>query len=243
MTEVQLVSSIESTEAKIAACMSDAGFQYTPIDVVTFRAAQAALKTAPGLNDAQFVEQYGFGISTLPPTKDFRVGEQNAAIYNALSPADKIAYDRTLLGDDKKATFLMTLEAEDFSTTGGCTKKAVEQVFTSDQLNGNYVNPIDALIEQDQRTKDARKKWTTCMHDAGYNYETQQDAEDDFTQRLDSIAHGADLSSLDGSARDSLTQLQGEERAVAKADMNCARQFLDDVLAQVESDITGRAPQ
>ena len=69
MTEAELVSSIESTEAMIATCMSDAGFRYTPINATSFRAAQAALKTAPGLNDAQFVQQYGYGISTLPTPK------------------------------------------------------------------------------------------------------------------------------------------------------------------------------
>lgn len=240
MTEPQLVSSIETVESGMAKCMADAGFEYIPIDPVTFRNAQNAIGSIPGVSDEEFVAQYGYGITTLPPAQDFGVGEANKRIYDALAPAEQVAYLRTLLGDDPLATFMVTLENEDFSPTGGCTRAVVETVFKPDQLSPTYVNPFDVLIEQDPRMVAAREKWSACMHDGGYQFERPGDPEDELAQRLAAIAEGADPSTLTGSAKDALTALQGEERAIALADLGCAKRFVDDVAITVEREITGR---
>ena len=243
MTEDQLVKSIESVESQIGSCMRNAGFQYIPIDPVAFRAAMAKLGSAPGLSDQEFVAQYGYRVTTLPPTGDFGVGEQNARIYNALSPADRVAYRRSLAGDHSETTFMIALDTEDFTQTGGCTRSAVEKVFKPDQLSARYRNPTDALIEQDPRMIAAREKWVTCMRDKGYAYQRQEDAERDLAERLRAITEGADPATLSGSAKTALTKLQGEERAIALVDLDCSRRFLDDVEQEVERDITGREPK
>ena len=242
LTETQLVNRIESVESAIASCMGDAGFKYEPIDPVTLRAAMAKLGSAPGLSDKQFVEQFGYRISTLPPTADFGVGEENTRIYNALPPADRVAYKRTLLGEHPEATFMVTLDAEDFSQTGGCTRAAVEKVFKPDQLSGTYRNPTDVLVEQDPRMVDAREKWAGCMRAKGYDYARQEDAEKDIAARLQRITQGGDPETLTGSAKTELQALQGEERAIAVVDFDCAHRFLDDVEERVVRDITGREP-
>ena len=41
LTEVQFVQHIEDTQALIAECMAEAGFEYIPVDVKTIEAAQA----------------------------------------------------------------------------------------------------------------------------------------------------------------------------------------------------------
>ena len=240
MTQAQLVTNIESVESGIASCMAAAGFEYIPIDPVTFRAAQDALKSVPGISDQEFVAQYGYGITTLPPAQDFGVGAENKRIHDGLAPNEQVAYQRTLLGDDTKATFMLTLESEDFSPTGGCTRTVVEQVFTPDQLSATFVNPFDALVEQDPRMVAAREQWSACMRNGGYDFQRQSDAEDQLTERLAAITQGADPSTLTGSAKKTLTELQGEERAIALADLDCAKRFVDDIARQVEHDITGR---
>src|SRR5437879_8364498 len=96
MTDENLVNSIERAESLISSCMTEAGFEYVPIDPVTFRGAMDALTSAPGLTDAEFVAQYGYGITTLPPTQAFGAGEQNTRTHDQLSAADQIAYKRTL---------------------------------------------------------------------------------------------------------------------------------------------------
>lgn len=241
MTDEQLVTNIESVEALIASCMSDAGFEYIPIDPVTFRDAMDNYSTVPGISDEEFVTQFGYGHTTLPPTtKNFGAGEENAAILNDLTPADQTAYSRTLLGDHVEATFVIMLEFEDFEPAGGCTKTAVEEVFTAEQLSPRFANPFDALVLADQRMIDALKAWSECMKDAGYDYETPDDPEDELLERFDALMGGADPATLTGSDKDALTELQGEERAVALVDLACQEKQLRAVEEQVEQDISGR---
>ncbi len=242
MTDAQLVANIEKVESSISSCMTSAGFKYVPIDPATLRAGMSALKAAPGLKDDAFVARFAYGITTNPPGRAFRFGETNDRAYAALSPADQVAYKRTLLGDNADATFTVALDAEDFSGTGGCTRTAVAQAFTPEQLNATYRNPLDVRIEQDPRMVTARKNWTTCMRDKGFDYARQEDAEADLAKRLKTLTGGAEPGTLTGSAKDALAKLQRDERAIAQTDFDCAKRFVDDIASQVERDITGREP-
>jgi hypothetical protein len=240
MTEEQLVTTIEAGEASIAECMADAGFEYIAIDVETFRDAMDAQGTVPGLSDDEFVAQYGYGVTTLPPTSEFRFGDENQVIFDDLSSEDQVAYTRTLVGDHTQATFVNMLEIEDFLQAGGCTQTAIEEVFTEEQLSPSFFNPFDALVEQDPRMIDAQANWSACMAESGLDYATQGDPEDEFVERLQTLTGGADPATLTGSDKDALTDLQGEERAIATVDLDCAAEFIDEVEQQVERDISGR---
>jgi len=239
MNDEQLVTAIEQVEAGIASCMAGAGFEYVPIDPVTFRDAMDSLGSAPGLSDDEFVAQYGYGFTTLPPTQDFGAGPDNAGIFNDLSPADQVAYTRTLLGDDTGATFVISLEIEDLSAIGGCTKTAVESVLTPEQLDPRFQNPFDVLVAQDPRMVAALEEWSGCMSDDGYDFSTPDDAEEEIVDRLDTLTGGEDPAALTGSDADALAQLQADERAIAAADSDCQDQFLSEVEQQVERDISG----
>ena len=240
MNEEELVTAIEDTEAAIATCMTGEGFEYSPIDPVTFRDAMGSLTAVPGLSDEEFVTQYGYGFTTLPPTQKFRAGEENQAIYDDLPAADQVAYDRALWGDNTEATFVYMLENEDFEGAGGCTKTAIDEVFTEEQRNPNFNNPFDVLVEQDPRYIDAVAEWSACMGESGYDYESPEDAEDELIERYDDLTKGQDPSTLTGSDADALAELQGEERALAAADLVCAEEHLIPVEEQVERDISGR---
>jgi len=240
MTEEQLVNAIEAGESRIAECMADAGFEYIPVDSETFRDAMDAQGTVSGISDEEFVAQYGYGITTLPPTSDFRFGEENQAIFDDLSSEDQVAYGRTLLGENTQATYVNMLEAEDFLPAGGCTETAIKEVYTEEQLSPSFFNPFDALVEQDPRMIAAQQAWSECMAEDGYDYEMQGDPEDEFVERLDAITGGADPNTLTGGDKEALTELQGEERAIAKVDFDCAAEHIDAVEQQVERDISGR---
>jgi len=240
MNDEQLVTAIEEVEAAIASCMADAGFDYSPIDPVTFRDAMDSLTQPAGLSDEDFVAEYGYGISTAPPTQEFGAGPENEAKLNDLSAADQVAYTRTLLGDDTGATFVFALENEDLSGIGGCTQTAVESVLTPEQLDPTFQNPFDVLVAQDPRYIAALEEWSGCMSDAGYDVESPDEAEEEIADRLETIAGGEDPATLTGSDADALAGLQADERAVAAADSDCQEEFLLDVEEQVESDISGR---
>jgi len=181
MSPRELVQAIEKTEELIARCMREQGFQYVAADYNTVRDGMAADKKLPGLSEEEFVNRHGFGVSTLytglPPqlSTDYSparvgLGERNVQIFRALSPADQVAYNRALLGDDVSSTFAVALEIEDLSRTGGCTRTAVAQVFKADQLKASHYNPQDALIRNDPRMKAALGFWRREMKKAGFDY-------------------------------------------------------------------------
>jgi hypothetical protein len=233
---------IEKTQALIAKCMKDAGFEYVPVDVKTIEAAQARVRHDPGMTRRQYKEKYGLAVTTRfdNPVRDTGLGPQNLQIYRSLSPADKVAYEHALWGEDKNADFAFTLDEEDFSRTGGCTRKAVEQVFTPAQVNGTFVNPKDVLIDSDKRIVEARRKWSECMKGYGYDYLRDQDEIiDDFQVRLDDLTEGDDPATLTGERAAQLRKLQAEEIKVSLADLDCQIKYTDEVYNQVEREVYG----
>jgi len=234
----QLVTHIEAVEAHIAKCMNDAGFEYVAVDFNTVRRGMLADKALPGLVQREFKAQYGFGISTLYADVDvpqrapeyvparIGLGEKNVQIFNNLSPADQVAYNRTLLGENLDATFTVTIEAQDFSRTGGCTRAAVEQVFTPEELSASYKNPADVLEEQNPRMVAALEQYAECVRAAGYSYDNPEDIEPDIEERFEEITGGVTLGKLSADAKAALTDLQAEERAIAVASFDCEHKFI-----------------
>jgi hypothetical protein len=250
MTTTELVESIEAVESLISRCMSDAGFEYVAVDYDTVRKGMIADKSLPGVSDEDYIAQYGYGISTLytglPPQlaevatpAQIGLGEQNVRVFNSLSPADQVAYSRTLFGENIDATLAVSLEAEDFSRTGGCTRAAIEQVFAREQLSPTYLNPLDSLIEQDPRMIAAVEEFASCVREEGFNYSHPNEIESDIKNRLDAITQGIPLEALSAEAQATLAELQGYERAVAALATSCEEDILEPVQAQIERELYG----
>ncbi len=242
LTEEQFVDHIERTQALIAQCMSEAGFEYVPVDVKTVEAAQARVRADPGYTRRSFKEKWGLAVTTRfdNPVRDVGLGP-NLEIWQGLPEADAEAYARTLWGEDEHADFVFSFDEEDFTATGGCTREAVAQVFTRDQLRGTYVNPKDVLVESDPRIIEAEDKWVACMKQAGYDYEDDQDdIIDEYAERLEEITEGEDPESLTGERLTALEQLQQEEIAVSLVDLECQVKHTDDVFRKVEIEVFGQ---
>ncbi len=249
-----LVNNIEEVESLIAACMNDAGFEYVAVDYNTVRRGMVADKSLPGISEKGFFERYGFGISTLytglPPQlsealtpAQIGLGSQNIQIFRNLSPADQIAYNRTLFGENSDATFAVGIETEDFSRTGGCTRAAIEQVFTPEQLTVSYHNPKDALIEADVRMVSAVARFGECMRDAGFDYNHEAEIEPDLRDRLWEITEGAPVQTLSSEAKAALAELQNYELALGIVAFECEQKYLDPVEDQVERELYARRDQ
>jgi len=251
LTREELVQSIEEVESLIADCMSAAGFEYIAADYNTVRRGMTSDKSLPGLSEREFINEYGFGISTLytghaPQLSEISIpaqiglGEQNVQYFQNLSAADQVAYNHALFGENSDATFAVAIEIEDFSRTGGCTRTAIEQVFTPEQISISYLSPKDALIEEDPRMVAAIAEFGECMRDAGFDYNHEREIEPDLRERLDAITEGAPLEALSADAMAALTELQRFERAVAVVTVNCEERILDPVEDQVERELYAR---
>lgn len=253
LTERQLVEAIDKVESLIAKCMRDQGFEYVAVDSDTVRHAMKSDKQMPGVSDEEFVERYGFGLSTLytghPPqdSKQFSpakigIGERNVRTYMNLPPAARVAYNRALFGENVNATFAVTLEAENFSQTGGCTRAAVNQVFKPDELKATYYNPKDALINKDPRMKAALRKFAASMREAGFEYNHPDEVETDIAQRLSALTNGGTIpvDRLSPTQQAALRQLQDYERKVAKLTIELQEEYFEPVEEAIENEMFAR---
>jgi hypothetical protein len=257
MSPRELVVAIENTEQLIARCMSEQGFQYFAADHKTVQAGMSADKILPGLSEEEFVNRYGFGISTfytgLPPQLStgynparIGLGERNVQIFRALSPADQVAYNRALLGEeDLNSTFAVALENEDLSRTGGCTRKAVSQVFKADQLKASHYNPQDALINKDQRMKAALGYWQREMKKVGYDYGHPDEIEPDLRSRLNALTEGGKLlvDKMSSEQKAALRKLQDFERGVAVRAFKMSEEVLKPVEERIQEELFSRKVQ
>lgn len=232
LSKQELVEYIDQVEGLIAQCMQEAGFEYLAVDYNTVRRGMTSDKSLPGYSEEQFMRKYGFGIATLytgkaPQLADvdtpakIGLGEQNARIFANLAPTEQVAYSRALFGENPDATFAVSLEAENFSLTGGCTHKAIEQVFKPEELSATYVNAHDVILQQDPNMAGIFKDFADCMHGYGFNYSIEQEIEPDLKRRLNALTKGEPIESLSAETQNALKQLQAEEVAIATALLEC----------------------
>jgi hypothetical protein len=250
MTKKELVQAIEKVEALIAECMRQEGFEYVAADYTTVRRGMMADKSLPGMTEEEFIEEHGFGLSTLytggapqlvngySPAR-VGLGDRNVDIFKGLSPADQVAYNRALLGENTDATFAVGLEQENFSRCGGCTLKAIKQVFTPEQLKATYYNPLDALINNDPRMKAALRQYAEKMRKAGFDYNHPDEVEPDIMRRLFAITGGGSipLDKLSSEKMAALKKLQELERRVAAVNLELQEELFEPVEDKIEKEM------
>jgi hypothetical protein len=213
-------------------------------------------KSMPGVSEKEFIRKFGFGLATTytgePPQlatgySPGRVGlgKQNVQIFKQLSPADQVAYNRALLGENTSATFAISLEIENFSLTGGCTRKAVAQVFKPDQLQATYYNPKDALVNKDPRMKAALRRYAAEMRKAGFSYDHPDDVEHDIRKRLAALTSGGTMpvEQMTPAQRAGLKELQDYERRVAVKNFQLQEDVVDPVAEKIEREMFARRSQ
>ena len=256
LTQRQLVQAIEQGEALIAKCMREQGFDYIAVDYNTVRAGMKSDKSMPGMSEEDFISKYGFGVATMytgqPPqlTNGYSpervgLGERNIQIFKALSPADQVAYNRALLGENAGTTFAVALETENLSLTSGCTRKAVEQVFSPDQIKSNYYNPQNAFINNDPRMKAALRKFAAEMKRSGFDYNHPDDVEPDIRNRLAALTSNGTIQveKMTPDQRAELRKLQDYERRVGAKTYKLQEELLVPVEERIQQELFARKVQ
>lgn len=253
LTTRELVQNIEKSEALIAKCMRAQGFEYVAVDAETVRRGMQADKTLPGLGEKLFIAKYGFGISTLytgkPPQlatgyspAKMGLGRQNIRIHKNLSRADQVAYNRALFGENTDVTFMIGLEQENFSRTGGCTRAAIEQVFDPEQLRATYYNPKDALVNKDPRMRAALREYAARMREAGFDVDNPDTLESEVRDRLYAITGGGTVpvEELSPEQQAALEKLQNYERRLAVTNLRIEWEIIEPVEERVERELFAR---
>jgi hypothetical protein len=182
----------------VAACMAEEGWDYTPYipdfgDVVVF---------GPGedLSQEEWVQQYGFGISTHfleeitggfeERAEEFNPEDDPNFVYReSLTPGEQEAYDRALYGDFDFDESDITYDEDGNEIfpeyePSGCYNEAAEEVYnfgSGGELEAVYqeleplYEDLFARIEADPRLVDIRDGWKGCMGDAGYAFTDEEE--------------------------------------------------------------------
>jgi hypothetical protein len=226
-------------EGRIQSCMKAQGFDYVPVDPL---AQRAALTGKARMTDEEFLQQFGYGISTLFG-RGTRQSDPNTRLRRSLGSADGAAYDRALWGDNPGLTFAEAIDNDAATELGGCTKRATEAVFGGGAVLSTLQGKFDELeerINQDQRMVRAAEKWAACMAERGYRYDEPEEIDADLLQRFKRIVGPGTQAGATAPAdprapyeRAALAALKREEVKVARADLACEKREITPVELEV----------
>lgn len=202
--EDQAIEEQRQVEASIQLCMSEQGFEYTPRDVSNDMFFGGGW---PGedLSEEEFAAQYGFGFSTTfdemfeGPSEDELAAMQenpdpNYERLQAMSEGERNAYNFALDGEQPEfdeATGMPidpeTGEVADDSffgfEPGGCRGEAFDEIYGRFNIYEDLADEFEAMydrIQADPRIVELATKWSSCMAESGYSYETPEDMYDTF---------------------------------------------------------------
>lgn len=230
-------------QEEIRRCMQEQGFDYVPIDASQMKVH----RVGPGSDDnTEFRRTKGYGVTTrIAEAQDAGPGgdsDPNRKIREALSEADKKAYDQALFGSAADhvdgGEFSVKIGPGGVAKAGdaqitGCFGRAQEEAGEGkDQIRelGPKLQELEQRISSDPRMVKANAAWSKCMSDAGFEYEKPEDIVPDLMDRLGELrgtgAGGGDgaLEGPVGPPADSpeLDALRAEELALARADDECS---------------------
>jgi hypothetical protein len=170
----------------IVACMSEAGFEYTP-EPFYGDLDQSQQDPNREVWDLQqddpeaFAREYGYGMTTIDYERvDGAASGQapNLEYRETLSPAAQEEYDKALWGDwSEYEEAIEAGEEVEPPTASGCSDSAYQEVYDYggddgaeeqfDSLHEEW-GALEERIENDPRMEAATQEWSGCMADAGY---------------------------------------------------------------------------
>lgn len=226
-------------EELIAACMTEAGFDYVPVTGTTGESISTA-----GYGTLEFAEEFGYGYTfesdgpgtgtfywPLPP-EESPAQQANRAYVESLSDAAEQEYNTALIGDlldpiEDPDTF----DAE--AIDRGCRGRANAQVNETNATPEfsevlEAVNQVPQLVAEDPRVTEATTAWSGCMAEAGYPTLTAISDAENLVNDLVNDFMATNFPGMDpeydairASAPEELAELQAEEIAAAVADATC----------------------
>lgn len=233
-------------EEIVAECMSEQGFEYTPVDY----------STQPGFDSAgeepeeewgtlEFAKKWGYGATTNPwgtPEEEPVPSDQewvdpNQEYIDAMSETEQQAYWAALYGNQE---YVEGEETEYDWTTAGCQGKAQHEVYEAGTDGEDFSalqEEMSAMYEQiqsDERIAEATSAWASCMADAGYpGLATVEDASNSIYEQVNALWEDAyaeldpetateeDYAAIEDQVTEAQAAITEEEIATAVADVTC----------------------
>jgi len=204
----ELADQSAKAEAAVAECMRKAGFDYEVTDNFSVTYEEGGYFDDP--LDREYVDEFGFGISTkfedeLEQADELGgTSDPNAAIYQELSETEREAYDLALFGSSfneavdeseivEGESDIVVDEGFEFDPAeAGCSGQAFAELDGAfageiDQGLDEAFEQLDERIMADPRIVEANADWSSCMAEAGYEYDTVDELYEDVAERMNPI--------------------------------------------------------
>lgn len=205
-------------EEAIAACMTEEGWEYTP---VTY--PETGIGDITEVDELEMLQRQGFGVAyyiLYPRGSEDETSEPSGEIIDpnvdyvaSLTESEKEAYHDSLWGtqeeqDASLVTEIDPVTGEEYETVSGygagCDGKAYGEVYGNDPSMSpdfwnamqSYYDELAARVEADPRMVKFTEEWSACMSDAGHDFADRDAFYDyiwtDLQSRVDAIV-GADF--------------------------------------------------
>lgn len=246
MDEDQAIENAEAIEERIAACMADEGFEYTPVDQSQ---NFSFVDDGEERGTEEWVAANGWGMVQTQEEMDAMQAEAtefvdpNQPYVESLSPSEQEAYFATLYGVGPSEEDLNEDGSYEYSwETSGCQGAAQHEVegdsYWQDEQFAGLMEEMNSLwedLETQPRIVELDAAWSDCMADAGHtDLRARFDAQNLIMEEQNAFWSSPDSA---GPSEDELRALKDREIELALADFRCAEQVDYDQVrftAQVE---------
>ncbi len=190
----------EKIEETIQTCMNEQGFEYhiSSLDTATEEELEAAANATPARTNKEFMEQWGYGITTMTnpdgtpvanhPTASSGISNPNEPMLAAMPVEEQNAWQRALNGASAQGIPPAEDAAQPAETSADPEKAAILRdvgcfglaYAPTDSLTDEQKNKMSDLYIQigtqliaDDRYKAASSTYLQCVDDAGYGEITE----------------------------------------------------------------------
>ncbi|MGF3054308.1 hypothetical protein ACQUSY_10170 [Microbacterium sp. YY-03] len=195
-------------EELIAQCMVDEGFEYKPADMSgTTISFGEDIEWEP--EKKEWVEKYGYGIinnpyneqmANEPQPEESEWVDPNQEYLDSLSASEQEAYWIALYGDQTEMTEAGTVtedgeEVYEYDWTQyGCQGWAdnevnggADNVYTQFEDLATRMSDLYTKAEESPELIELEAKWSSCMADAGFDFQKQPEAAEGFYEEVNKI--------------------------------------------------------
>ena len=251
---------MREVEEITAECMSEQGFEYTPVDWSSQMEMGSSDELEFEWGTIEFAKEYGYGVTTNPwgeteeAPADGEAEEEfvdpNQERVEAMTETERAAYELALYGEMTEP-----VEGEEYEydwETAGCSGKAQHEVYENTGMDEDKFTSLqdemNAMWEAsaaDPRLTELNGEWSSCMADAGYpNLAAIGDAENAFYDETNALWENAyptegaeemtaeDYEAIEESIQGELAKITPREIETATADFTCREEVDYDKVQQ-----------
>jgi hypothetical protein len=233
--EERAVKEQQEVEEAVATCMTEEGFEYTPVDHSQYMSFSDDTEER---STEEWVAANGWGMVQTQEDMDEQQAQAeefvdpNQPYIESLSPTEQEAYFATLYGTPPSEEEMGEDGSYEYNwETAGCQGAAQHELqgdsYWEDERFSGLMEDMNALWEDLPKRPEIvelNQKWSDCMADAEYSgLKLRQDAQMQISEEMNAFYEGQENPEPPSEVQ--LAELKEKEIAMALADFRCAKEL------------------